>query len=950
MLSSRARALWGKLGARGENQWLPLWLHLADTGAVARLLWESWLPTHTREAIASGMSDTLSQPMADRLLYAEKAAIFLAAIHDVGKATPCFAGKASKVGFGEIVDEITSCGLPIVGVNSTLAREFPHALAGERILELQGLPRSYAVIVGGHHGKPPDNANNIERVESYPKITGVGQADWEAVHQELVAFALAESGLGRLPRGTLSIPAQVLLSGFLIMADWLASGVEYFPLLSRDFPARMPSARQRAENAWKTLNLPAFGEFSAGCPWEELYTVRFGRTARPMQLAALRAACEAKQPGIFVIEAPMGEGKTEAALAVAEALARCYKMSGVYFALPTQATSDGIFSRLVDWIRALHPQESRSIFLAHGKAGFNEDYAGIKMSSVIYDDETGDLPKRSSVVVNDWLCGRKKGLLADFVAGTIDQVLFGGLKAKHLALRHLGLANKVVILDECHAYDTYMSSYLDLVLNWLGAYHVPVVVLSATLPPNRRAKLLQAYRESWGSKKKKSYISRKKATQPPENQPVAVVETLAMPAAAKDSYPLISYTEGTEIKEVMPPSSGRRLDVRIETLEENCLVEKLTELLSEGGCAGILRNTVKQAQETAQILEKQFPGRVRLLHSRFLACDRVRKEKELRELLGPGETQRPEKLIVVGTQVMEQSLDVDFDVMFTDICPMDLLLQRLGRLHRHDRKKLRPDKLRQAVCFIMGIAGTVEFSPGSTKVYGAYPLLKTKAFLEPVIRMPEDIPRLVRQAYEEGYEQEMEKRLSAAGDGIAIHQVCAAALAEYTQRLTAKKEKAKTFQIKQPQNQMDSLVNWLEVSIQEDASGKRGEATVRDSLDSLEVLAVREKADGALYTLPWLEKYPDVRIDTVADEGLAKAIAGCRVSLPACFTAKWNIDDVIEELEEIVLKYHLDGWYTSHWLEGELFLVLDEEGEMKLLDKIVTYDEQYGLLIQEQEG
>ena len=158
-----------------------------------------------------------------------------------------------------------------------------------------------------------------------------------------------------------------------------------------------------------------------------------------------------------------------------------------------------------------------------------------------------------------------------------------------------------------------------------------------------------------------------------------------MPAAAKDSYPLISYTEGTEIKEVMPPSSGRRLDVRIETLEENCLVEKLTELLSEGGCAGILRNTVKQAQETAQILEKQFPGRVRLLHSRFLACDRVRKEKELRELLGPGETQRPEKLIVVGTQVMEQSLDVDFDVMFTDICPMDLLLQRLGRLHRHDR-------------------------------------------------------------------------------------------------------------------------------------------------------------------------------------------------------------------------------------------------------------------------
>jgi CRISPR-associated endonuclease/helicase Cas3 len=951
-ISRKGQSLWGKLAPDRSNYWLPLWLHLADTGEIAKLLWDHWLPEYTKMDIAAGLEIGSGQPQDMKVAYARKVAIFMAAIHDIGKASPVFVSKASKVGFGDIIDEITSRGLPVSAINPAQARDFPHGLVGECILEQQGLDRSFAVIVGGHHGKPPDSAQAISHAEIFPSFTGIGVGPWEEVRRELLQLALDLSGLDRMPKGTVSVPAQVLLSGFLIMADWLASGQKYFPLLFRDYPcSALPSAEERAEAAWADLHLPVAGDFADDCAWTEIYSRRFQRTARPMQDSVVQVAVQAKDPGIFIIEAPMGEGKTEAALAVAEVMARRYGLSGVYFALPTQATSDGIFPRILDWIRALHPQDSRTVFLAHGKAGFNEDYAGIKLDSNIYDDEVGSGPwaqLRPAVIVNDWTCGRKKGLLADFVVGTIDQVLLAGLKSKHLALRHLGLANKVVILDECHAYDAYMNSYLDLVLSWLGAYHVPVVVLSATLPPHRRNELLKVYRSSWGSKQKKPYISRRAVYDACRTEPKDSPEDKL---SCTDAYPLISYTDGQAIKEDMPQPSGRKLDVKTEIVDGDSLADRLADLLSAGGCAGVIRNTVKEAQATATLLEERFgTACVRLLHSRFLACDRVRKEKELRDLLGPGECQRPKKLIVVGTQVMEQSLDVDFDVLFTDICPLDLLLQRIGRLHRHDRKTLRPFKLREAVCFIMGIEGVASFEQGSKSVYGTYLLLKTEAFLPHVIHMPEDIVQLVRQAYEQGYEQEMKDRLCAAGGPVDIYRICDEALAEYKGVLEEKKSKAAAFQIRRPDKQKKSLIEWLAVSVKDDASGKRGEATVRDSTDSLEVLVVVKKKDGRFYTVPWLSEYADAPIDSTANNDLAKTIAGCRVSLPGYFTAKWNIDKVIKALEQIVLDNRLDDWYSSHWLDEELFLVLNESGEMQLLDKMLIYDERYGLSIKEQEG
>ena len=947
-LSQQAMSIWGKLSHDGGHNWLPLWIHLADTAEIASLLWTHWVPAHTKKIIVEGMElndGTNKNHTEDN---GEKILRLLAASHDIGKASPGFVMKANKVGFSDVVDKISSLGLPVKLKTSAVIKNIPHAHISEWVLEQYGMDRSLANIVGAHHGTPPNSVNDLSIVQEYKSQTGVGQEEWDAVHSELINYALDISGLEELPTVKLSVVAQVLINALIIMADWLASDEEHFPLISWDFGVTEHiSSIERANEAWLQLNLPEHGLFSDDCTWDELYKIRFNRIPRPVQANALEMAVLCDNPGLMIIEAPMGEGKTEAALAVAEVWAKKFGLSGIYFALPTQATSDGIFPRITKWIEQLHPKSKRTIFLAHGKAGFNKEYAGIRLKSHIYDEESekeNESPQ-GNVTVNSWTSGRKKGLLADFVVGTVDHILMGGLKSKHLSLRHLGLANKVIVIDECHAYDAYMNQYLDLVLKWLGAYHVPVVLLSATLPPQRRRELLKVYKEAKRSKKKGSLLpdfnTESKRTEENSNH---VAE-----AGEISPYPLISFSNTSTDRIDVPEASGKTLHVEVSMLDDEMLVEKLLELLSDGGCAGIIRNTVKDAQQTARNMEMIFgPDNVIVLHSRFLSVARVQKEAKLRRLLGPGEDQRPDKLIVVGTQVMEQSLDVDFDVLFTDICPMDLLLQRMGRLHRHNRLKHRPEKLRQAACYIMGVKEKLAFSEGSTAVYGEYLLLKTKAQLSNKIVIPQDIPNLVQWVYEEKTDEEVRNILETEKSQENVEKIFTQAKQEYINVKKNKQNRARDFQINAPENQRGSLIGWLEAK-QNDSSGKRGEATVRDSTNSLEVLVVYKKSDGELYTVPWLEDYGDVRIEDVQDDLLTKAIAGCSISLPSSLVSGWNkIDEVIKELENVVIEYHLDRWYVSHWLKGELFLVLDENMETKLLDKHIVYDEKYGLWFYEE--
>lgn len=914
-LSDSTKSLWAKKSYTGGlMRWLPLFIHSEDSVAVAEYLWNHWVSKGVQRKIIHGVGD---ESIAERLF------IFLAAVHDLGKATPVFQAKTARPLCREL-DERIEERLRMNGLSLPPHHEFrhssksPHALATQLLLEQAGCNRNVSVVLGAHHGKPPSTGSlTNSSIAAYGFNYYVDQKSkpaWTSVQLELIEWALRIAGFSSiedLPHPTME--SQVLLSGLLVMTDWIASNETFFPYLPVEETNIGTNDRQRIQYAMNGLALPP--------PWEaentwmnsDLCKERFGFSPNPLQEAIAKIAGQVEKPGILVMEAPMGVGKTEAALVCAEIFAYKTGREGVFFALPTQATSDGIFTRLKQWVKQLD-FEQHTINLAHGKAQFNEEFQALKSfegsTNIGMDEESGP-------IAHEWFQGQKKSILSDFVVGTIDQLLLSALRQKHLMLRHLGLAGKVVIIDECHAYDAYMSQYLNRALNWLGSYDVPVIVLSATLPAEKRQSVVDAYLG-------RDYLP-KKQSDPLAGTPENVEETPSW-VLSRD-YPLITYTNGAEVKQSNVPGNEREKSISINHVSEEHLITLLREQLVDGGCAGVLVNTVKRSQEISRMLREAFgEDVVELLHSRFLATDRAEKERKLLDELGKPSLSsgRPNLRIIVGTQVLEQSLDIDFDVMITDLCPMDLLLQRIGRLHRHDR--VRPAKLSEARCFILEDA-TNEFSPASEVIYGAYLLMRTKAYLPEKLTLPKDIPSLVQGVYND------EEELCIEQESYMKHRI------RWKHLLADKAKRANDFRIGPVwKDGRQTMTGWIDT----DVSEHRSEATVRDTDESIEVLLVQQKKNHSVHFLPWVEEGREIILHEPLDPLTAKILARQRIRLPNILCAYGRIDQTIRELEEKNQLY-LTQWQQSSWLKGELALVLDESLTAKLGDYRLCYHHQDGL-------
>ncbi len=958
-----ARTVWAKHD-RATEKWLPLWRHMADGAAVAELLWDHWLPRNVKELVA--------EPLPEGEADARRLCVWLAGTHDIGKATPAFACQ---------VDGLANV-LSAAGLGMRTRKQFgddrrmaPHGLAGQVLLqewleERRGWTRrasaQFAVIAGGHHGVPPDHTQ-IHNLDAHPELLrtpGPAEAVWRRVQNELLDACADTFGVAdRLDhwRGVkLPQPVQALLTATVIVCDWIASNPDLFPYFPEENPR---SDTERVAAAWRGLRLPGpWSPVEPAQPAAELFAARFelppGATVRPVQEQALAMARGMGQPGMLIIEAPMGEGKTEAALAVAEVFAARSGAGGCYLALPTMATSNAMFPRLLDWLGrlpAFAPEtaredspEQRSVLLAHAKAALQEDYAALMRDShrtIAAVDAYGDDERpagaakvtSADLVAHQWLRGRKKGLLASFAVGTIDQLLMTGLKSRHLALRHLAMAGKVVVIDEVHAYDAYMNTYLDRVLSWLGAYRVPVVVLSATLPAGRRRELAEAYSGTSASK-----------------------------IAQVTDYPLLTaVAAGAEPVTASPVASGRRTDVVVERLadDETALAERLAAELVEGGCALVVRNTVDRVTDTAAVLRSRFGAEhVTVAHARFIDVDRARKDASLLARFGPPDRdgkspRRPRAAhIVVASQVAEQSLDVDFDLLVTDLCPVDLLLQRMGRLHRHPRgeqQSARPARLRQARCLVTGVDWLTEPAPtpvkGSRTVYGPYPLLRSLAVLTPhfgtpgepglPVRLPEDISPLVQRAYgdDEACPPHWERTVDPAR---TLHR----------EARTKQQKKAEVFRLDEVRKAGRPLIGWIGAGVGDADDSRAGRAQVRDSRESLEVLVVMRRADGTLCTLPWLDKGRgglELPTDAVPSGRAARAAAASGLRLPYHFSFPDKLDQALAELEEL----YVPAWQEkeSHWLAGELILALDEGCRTRLAGWNLAYDPDEGLLVTHEE-
>lgn len=956
-LSEAAASVWAK-SSKNDAGWLPLWRHMDDSAAVAGHLWDSWLPATSRRLIAEALPG--GEGDGRRLV------VWLAGVHDIGKATPVFASQVAS-----LAEPMRRHGLHMRNkYPSRDARLTRHAVAGQILLErwladrygwdrIQS--RQLAVVVGGHHGVPPTTSEILD-AEGHLGLLGLrdSQQAWQVVQRELLDRAASRYGVSELlPHWAdidVSQPAQVLLTGLVIMADWIASNQDYFP-----YDYERVSSPSRIADAWAGLNLPTpWQAVRALEPPEKLFASRFtlpaGATPRPVQSAAVEVSRTMPPAGLLVIEAPMGEGKTEAALAAAEVLAARSGAGGVLLALPTRATSDAMFKRVRDWLARVPDADleagALAVSLAHGKARFNDDFVALMrgFSTCIEPDATdqdrGQQPRRSrDLAAHRWLSGRKKAMLSSFVVGTIDQLLFAALRSRHLALRHLGLAGKVVIIDEAHAYDVYMSRYLDRALEWLAAYRVPTIVLSATLPAKRRRQLIEAYDRGRGvaspAPRRRSW--RADAASAPD--PYVVLEGEA-------GYPLVTAS-GVDGQPMMRTTamSGRATEVIVERIEDDpaVLAALLRESLAGGGCALVVRNTVRRAQATAAYLRDALAGSgtdITVAHSRFLAPDRAEKDKKLRDLFGPPEhlaelkKVRPDRHIVVATQVAEQSLDIDFDLLVTDLAPVDLLLQRAGRLHRHDRGETRPLRLREARCFIAGVdwsADPPEPVRGSVQVYGRHLLLRSLAVLQPYLdgrklSLPHDIAPLVQTAY--GPDE-----VGPAG----WQKAMAAARLHYEEMEQRKERKAETFRLGPVGSAGQAIVGWLDANVGDvdDDPRLEGRKQVRDTpAESVEVLVVVRRSDGAVITPPWLRRDGGREVPTEYEpcSSLARVVAACTLSLPYQLCR-------LETIEELERRNCFPGWQQSSWLEGELVLVLDERGEALLDGHHLRYDPEDGLVV-----
>lgn len=898
--SKRAMYLAGKTDTANSGNWLPLWQHLHDTMQIMEKLILLWLPESTKQSIALPEQEL------------RKLARFLGGVHDIGKATLLFQHNIMRH-------------LPLAGerlwqeipVSAVLDGKLPHSMAGEIILRTLDCPKGIASIVGTHHGLTQGKtigqlvkSGKITDKRVQPCLWGNTPAAWQQLWQEIYQFALQESGYGAsqdLPQ--LSISAQIILTGLLIMADWIASNMAYFPSISQeDF---MSADKDRANKAWK--------KFQLTYPWEpEQYAMdeagfqeRFGFPPNAVQRAMADLAETVPSAGIFILEAPMGKGKTEAALAACEILASRFGCGGIFFGLPTQGTANGIFSRMEAWAEKESEDTLHSMRLAHGLAELNEAYCRLpgKQELTIGEDEAG------GVFVHEWFSGSKQALLADFVLGTVDQLLMAALKQKHVMLRHLGLAGKVVIVDECHAYDAYMNGYLDKALSWLGAYRVPVVLLSATLPGKRRQELIAAYQ----NKKRRAGQADKPMTEQNE----------------KYVYPVLSYApwEG-EIQQIAIDTESCSKAVQIISITEADLAAMVQERLLTGACVGIIVNTVKKAQKLAEYFMGIFPeADILLMHAQFIQEDRGEKEKLLLQRLGKQSSELERKnLLVIGTQVLEQSLDIDFDFLVTELCPMDLLLQRIGRLHRHQRQ--RPAAVNEAICAVLD-TGEDDFDAGSAGIYTEWLLWRTRRLLPEKFVLPKDIPVFVENTYE-----------WETGDVLETTPVSQAYLTAYEGRKAAQQRKSGVYQIKRPQEhkklpRLNVLDGWME---QDDTNSETAaRAAVRDSEPSLEVLLMVRKDNGKVHFLPWVHQGAEVPRDEIPSSEESLWIARQRLRLPVFFCHGGRIDRVIKELETVNAQL-LGEWQHSPLLRGELVLLLDEDLTVTLDGDKLAYTRAEGLV------
>ena len=567
---------------------------------------------------------------------------YIAAMHDIGKAHPSF-----QIKDGNPLPE---------GYEDETIPYFRHEIAVLDIApeiwsEWDGRTRrTLAKVLSLHHQHKNKACAPVENKK------------WEELWIEIETEIRDWSGFNTISLKTFNNTDSfcTILTSLIILSDWIASSNE-------------------EDKAIKGLGLTHHEKLQ---PFD--FKERFGYDPRISQQTVIeKVNSMSEMPLTMIIEAPPGEGKTELAMWLAHKMGNYWNKNGIYFALPTAATSNQMVGRVRNYLKN-DISHANDVALMHAMEWL--------------EDTNEEMPPEERVARDEWKAPQKRALLSRYAVGTVDQVMLSVLKVRYGTLRLFGLSNKVVIIDEIHAYDAYMTEIIKRLTEWLRALKVPVIMLSATLPSERKRNLLD----------------------------------IELPL---NEYPLVTsiFADG-HAEQFVPGEVFRHMETEIE------IVKDFDNIKMPEGMNCILVNTVDKAQK---IFDK-IDGPKMLFHGRFTAKRRKEIEDEvLRMFSKDGERGN---MTLVATQVVEQSLDVDFDYLVTELAPIDLIFQRLGRLHRHDILGRGDPKC------------TIFYEKDKDKKYGKseyiYPTLlleRTERALNGVksLKIPDDIRSYIENVYSE---------------------------------------------------------------------------------------------------------------------------------------------------------------------------------------------------------
>lgn len=646
----------------------------------------------------------------------------LAALHDLGKISPGFAQKCTAWLNRNHLTEIaqrwtwdTTTESDHGKVSHAAVQDFLHRIGADR-----RAAKFLSAVLGGHHGKinpPSDRGFRPSRAIS-EQHSGI---DWDRERDD-TAMAICNAFDANLKGLRIDKQSPVLwwLAGLTAVADWIGSDEDFFSAASG---AKHADVAAIARQAISVIGFAA-PEVRPGFSFHDLFhdvqrpEIEFVPNA--MQLQAMSAITG---PGVYVIEAPMGTGKTEAALGAAYQVMVDKKARGIYFALPTQATSNRIHRRMAEFVRRIAPGAPGSR-LIHANSWLQEEQLAVSPAAT--GSQMGEEDAR---VGRDWFASARRALLAPFGVGTLDQALLGVVAAKHFFVRRYALAGKVVILDEVHSYDVYTGTLIDRLIAMLEELGCTVIILSATLTGKRRNQIICSESEN--------------------------------DSEANLSYPLITGRRAGEVFPARPVASPPQRHVEIVFASHDDAANQAIALTQHGGCVLWICNTVASAQEHYERLMRIAGERYQLglLHSRFPYWRREELENLWLERFGKcGETRCAS--ILVSTQIVEQSVDLDADLLITELAPTDMVLQRAGRLWRHERQG-RPCPARRLI-LLEETASLNDFQRmermailkslgGKAYVYNPYVLLRSlKVWTSRQrIRLPVDIRELIEATYEE---------------------------------------------------------------------------------------------------------------------------------------------------------------------------------------------------------